>query len=890
MGTEMMFVAGEPGIGKTCLLQEVAVRAGKAGWTVLAAGCHPQSGQEPYEPLLGALAGYLSSLPRARLRVALEGCVWLMNLLPELAELSAVAVPAWSLPAEQERRLMFAAVAQCLANVAGPGGVLLILDDLQWAGADALHLLAAVLRLAPGLSPPPVVRVVAAYRATDIHPGAPLHALKVDLVRHGKVTELHLGPLAQREASDLLTRLLGSDLHLEETVARAKITPAVQAEVLERAEGVPFFLVSYVQALEAGALDLATVGSAQVPWTVAETIRARLAALPTLARELLATAAVAGRVIPGDLFFGAHEHTVPEVLASLQTVRHAGLLVEQDGDYQFVHDLIREVILTDLGAAGRRVLHGRIAQTIERMLEWERSARAAELAWHFSEAGSVARALPYAIHAGNQAKGVYAYGEAERHYRFAVNLAERIGDKEHEARALEWLGDILHPQARYSEASDIFKRAITLYGDCGNHDGMRRAAARLLREQRHSDVALSARLSDIEPILAAAHGGGPSPGAAELYRELARFHEDAGRYAEALAAIERADKMAITLGDTALRAEVVYTQGFILSYSCGQMAEAERAFEAAIALYETVYQQRPRLCATLNGAANVALCKGLMERAQRYASRALAIAEDVASPQLLAATCRIRGQILEVVGDWEEADADFTRAAWAGRKSGIGFEVGMASWGLGSLALARGAWKTACTALEEAHTIAASLIIDHELRQKVHTTLAERELVAGHPEAAHGYLEALVALLENEPVLRTRMLPWLAWATLDLGDVDSAERLLSEAVTQSIAQPQRIVFLQALTVQAMLAIRRGQWEAAEQALKEACTGASAMSSPWAEAKALFIYGQLHEAKGEHDQAGSKLEQALAICTQLGEGLYRPRIEQEIAGLAVWNTP
>src|SRR5262249_53324354 len=62
-GPPLLLLAGEPGIGKSRLLEEAVVRAGIQGWTVLAGGCHRQSGQEPYTPLLGALAGYLHRQP-----------------------------------------------------------------------------------------------------------------------------------------------------------------------------------------------------------------------------------------------------------------------------------------------------------------------------------------------------------------------------------------------------------------------------------------------------------------------------------------------------------------------------------------------------------------------------------------------------------------------------------------------------------------------------------------------------------------------------------------------------------------------------------------------------------------------------------------------------------
>src|SRR5579859_6585772 len=172
-GSRLLLFAGEPGIGKSRLLEEVTERAAQSGWAVLTGGCHRRSGQEPYAPWMSVLTRFLAGRPPARQRLDLQGCAWLVKLLPELGERMVVPAPSWTLPVEQERRLMFVAVARFLANVGGPAGTLLVLDDLHWAGVDALDLLAFLARESAGRS----VRVVAAYRDTDVTSQDPLPML-----------------------------------------------------------------------------------------------------------------------------------------------------------------------------------------------------------------------------------------------------------------------------------------------------------------------------------------------------------------------------------------------------------------------------------------------------------------------------------------------------------------------------------------------------------------------------------------------------------------------------------------------------------------------------------------------------------------------------------------
>src|SRR5437764_2235015 len=140
-GPPLLLLAGEPGIGKSRLLQEAGQRAGAHGLCVLAGGCQRRGDETPYAPLLPALEHYLQAQAPAQLRAELCGCAWLVRLLPELAGGPVEPLPAWTVPPEQERRLLDKAVGRLLANVAGPAGTLLLLDDLQWADPDALELL-----------------------------------------------------------------------------------------------------------------------------------------------------------------------------------------------------------------------------------------------------------------------------------------------------------------------------------------------------------------------------------------------------------------------------------------------------------------------------------------------------------------------------------------------------------------------------------------------------------------------------------------------------------------------------------------------------------------------------------------------------------------------------
>ncbi len=208
-GPSVLLYAGEPGIGKSRLLQHAAQQAPAAGWRVLEGGCQRQGGQAPYAPLLEALEQHLRSRSPVQLRADLQGCAWLVRLLPELAEGPIEPLPRWVVTPEQERRLLFRAVARLLANVAGPAGTVLVLDDLQWAAADALELLVTLVRAAGR-----PLRVIGAYRTTEMTPDQPLAVTCAELAEAQLATLQTLGPLAEHEAEDsgcLAARWPGGD-------------------------------------------------------------------------------------------------------------------------------------------------------------------------------------------------------------------------------------------------------------------------------------------------------------------------------------------------------------------------------------------------------------------------------------------------------------------------------------------------------------------------------------------------------------------------------------------------------------------------------------------------------------------------------------------------------
>src|SRR5215469_8195623 len=313
-GPPLLLLAGEPGMGKTRLLAEAASAAMGAGWGIARGGCLRRAA-DAYAPLSGALADALRRLPAAGRAKALRRAGPVDLLLPELS------------PSGED----------------GPAGTLLILDDLHWAGPDAVGLLAALITAAG--SPP--LRVIGAYR--DSETAARLGELIADLARESLARVLSLTPLTDAEAERLLLHLAPHGEHMH----------AVLQAMVRRAGGVPFFLVSYAEQVQ----DAPSGAPLTVPWTVAQVIGQRVATLPGPAQQLLGAAAVAGRVVGHRLLAQITGGPEEELLQAVEAVLAARLLAEDEpAGYRFTHDLVRETVEDGLSAARRRLLHRRIGE------------------------------------------------------------------------------------------------------------------------------------------------------------------------------------------------------------------------------------------------------------------------------------------------------------------------------------------------------------------------------------------------------------------------------------------------------------------------------------------------------------------------------------------------
>jgi tetratricopeptide (TPR) repeat protein len=860
----LLLVAGEPGIGKSRLLREVAQRASSQGSIILEGSCTRRSGQEPYAPITGALENFIQRRSPAQLRSDLQGCSWLTRLLPQLAELTLAPVPQWALPPEQERRLMFAAVERFLGNISAAPGALLMLDDLQWAGDDALDLLDTLVRTSATTH----VRLIGAYRDTEARQNDALRTLQGDLAREDLVRRIELRPFAPQEGRALLASLLESGAPEDDSGAETQAD-----DILRRTGGVPFFLVSCARGLRAG---IASENSdSAVPWDVGENIRQRVATLPEQAQEMLAVAAIVGREAPGSVLEAVLAWPETDLVTALDAACAVRLLVEDGARYRFAHDLIHEAVVASLSAARRRSLHGRVAGAYERQGS---GAPTEILAYHYERSGAREQAAIYLERAGDNAQSVYAYTECERYYGAALAIARDLGARTQEATLCERLGDLFAALGRHEAARSTYEEALVAYQALGDREGVWRSLARITLMGRTLGVTPAAGLERLQPFLADASQAlvnEASPALVELYNACGARQSDRRHDEEAVAAHQRAIEVASQLGDLGLEAQSRWWQARAFNRGGWRPADAARVFESTIPLFEAL-NDLPRLCDTLNNVADYALGGGDFTRARPLIERAVSLAERIQSPPRLAITLCTASELAYQCGDWLQARAGYERVIKLLRESGSDHAVlWHAVCALGQICFVTGAEPQGAAMFDEA--VAHDQVeLNGALR-----TLAERDLLDGRPEDAWARFVSTPTHDASGWNIVVDGMPWLAWAGLALGHEEQGVTTLAEYM----AKPMPVsVAAEAHYVVGTMALLRKRYAEACVALDDALRLCARAPYLYIQAKALYAYGQTHAAMGDGAQARDCFEQALSILAKLGERLYASHIERALTAL------
>ncbi|MEU6379169.1 AAA family ATPase [Streptomyces sp. NPDC046909] len=442
--TGLVIVEGEPGAGKTRLLEEAGAEAGRRGALVVWGHCLPGDGTPSMWPWVQIVGALLDDVP-ARAR---EG--WRAGELGRLVAPHGAGPTTSVLPDSGVRFRFFEQAVALVRQASARRPVMLVVDDLQWADAASLDLLGHLMaRLPDGTV------VVGVLRDRAPAPSSELGRMLAAASRLPRHRRIPLGPLAPGEVAELVRRETGQDPG-----------PGATRLIHTRTAGNPFFVRELSRFLADGAvLTEATAARTAVPATVRDVVRDRMTALGDDARDLLRLAALIGRTVDLALLARAAGLDYETCLNGLASCEGLGLLRPSPGDpysFGFPHDLVRESVAEDIPPPRAARLHLRVADSLEdRAADTELVAE--RLAHHLWSAGPLAdpaRTAAALVRAGRCAAAKLALGAAARHLHAAAQVARTAGLAELELDALSLFTAVDGMRAGYvGSAVDLLERA-----------------------------------------------------------------------------------------------------------------------------------------------------------------------------------------------------------------------------------------------------------------------------------------------------------------------------------------------------------------------------------------------------------------------------------------------
>ena len=528
--SSLFLIAGEPGIGKSRLADELTSTAEGRGARVCWGRCWEAGGAPAYWPWVEALRAYIRDGDESRVREQLApAAADLAQMLPELHRLFPDLPPVPSLDPEGARFRLFDSTASFLRAAGAAQPLVLVLDDLHAADKPSLLLLQFLAGSLRGAR----ITIVAAYRDTETRTNHALRETVAEVRREPITRAIRLGGLDLSEVAHIIELIVGTEP-----------SDDLAAAIHRETEGNPLFVGELVRLLAAeGRLEDAASSSEalSIPQGVRDVIGHRLRHLSGECKRVLSVASVLGREFSLDalaLVSGRAERALHDPLDEARAARVVGDVSGGRSRVRFSHALIRDSLYGDLGTKERLRLHGSAAAALEQLYADEPEPHLAELAHHFvatAPGGDVDKAIDYATRAGDHASGSLAYEEAARLYEMALEASELATPINEHMRCelLLSLGDAQARGGNIPAAKDTFAEAAELARRLDEPEQMARAAlgygGRFVWFRAGGDRRLI-------PLLEDALRGLPEPGPlrARLLARLAgalRDHPDADRRA-----------------------------------------------------------------------------------------------------------------------------------------------------------------------------------------------------------------------------------------------------------------------------------------------------------------------------------------------------------------------
>ncbi|HEY3027867.1 MAG TPA: protein kinase [Pyrinomonadaceae bacterium] len=850
----LVFITGEPGIGKTMLADEFMRRSRKQyPCLFLSRGrCVEQYGTgEAYLPFLDALGALLAGPGWERIAGVLRTYApsWCLQLPAAFVSSRDLERLRWeTIGATKER--MLREMGDALSELAAGAPLMILLEDLHWADPSSVDLLR---HLCQRIGEQRVL-IVGTMRLEDLAvSGHPLKSYKLEMEAHNLCDEVALGSLSDEHIAS----------YLNACFAPNSFPPELPVLIRRRTEGHPLFATSLVHFLaERG--DIAKLNDRwslvcpladmdlEAPENVRSMIRRKIEGLPEEDKRALQYASVEGEeftstVVAGligddDLILEERLDRLDKVHRLIQTRAEEEL---PDGTlavrYRFAHALYHNVLYGDLVSKRRTLLHRQAGELLTEHYVDQAPRIAAQLAMHFERGRDFPRAIQYLIQAGDNAIKVYANAEAERHYSQALGLVKKL------------------PLAGQSETY------LDLYRKRG------RANLALTRRKQAEE--------DFTRMLDLARAVGSRAVECAALNALADTFFYSHRLKEMRACAREAMEVAQGIGDESLRIEAMVLLGMTYTGS-GELAEGIRLLDEAILIARPL-DHSPALVRGLIYRGTMHFFQTEYDRAEILLTEAVKLASELRNGLMLLHSRFFLGLNLGNQGRISEALATLREAMEMARRDGDHIILGRVPNSIGWIHRELGDFDQAIAYDQESAEIAGMY----------HITEAEANslinLSYDHTER-HESEQALAALREAEAIFAREQ--WNHWRFhhirfhagaaehwLAQGNFDSASehgrKLLENATRHQV--PKYIAVAHKLLAE--VAVACGNFAEAETELKAALAALDTHAAPLLAWKVYAALGRLCSQLGHDQPARKAFVQAGAIIGEIAAEVSDERL-------------
>jgi DNA-binding CsgD family transcriptional regulator/tetratricopeptide (TPR) repeat protein len=724
----VVLVGGDAGIGKTRLVEEVAIDARQRGWLVLEGGCVSLGNGEglPFAPIVEALrrlpaiiesggAGAVGDMGELRTSETSD----LGHLLPELGPTTSPDQGMYDRPGWVQARIFegLLALLRCLGDAIP---VVLIVEDLHWADDSTRDVLSFLARNARTER----LAVVGTYRTDELNRRHPLRPWLSEMDRLPRVARIEVSRFGRSELDAQITAILGHR------------PPVRLLDVIERrAEGNPFF----VEELLASGADRP---AEPLPPTLRDVLLTRVTALSENAQRVLGYAAVAGRTVEADLLAEVAQVDEPDIEGPLREALAAQILtidpMTRPDAYRFRHALLAEAVYDDLLPSERRRIHAAYGAVLDARPVPGGAAgvsHLAALAHHATAAHEPVLALRAWVRAARAASETHAYGEAARAYEHAIELWDAVPADDRpsdaDAAALYHEGALAAMiSGRNERAVDLAQAAVARLDPDRDLERWAAANERLARAMWIAG-GLDEGLARLEATAERLERDEPTPMRARIMAAIAGMHMLIGDHPKAIVTANTAIAIARATGSRLAEANALNTLGTSTAL-IGECADGVSLLREAFAVAREFRDVDDIGRGYANLSSVLTIC-GQADESYRIAMEGVTWARSVgASGGFGRFLANNAVEAADALGRWDEAERVVDELL-VGEPEGVN-RLGMIA-SVGPLFARRGRKADAERLLGEGRDLISTLV-EAQFTGPIYVGLVELALNAGRPDEA----------------------------------------------------------------------------------------------------------------------------------------------------------